>query len=61
MEITVSPKTKSSQMTWHMTTLDTNMRLRGEVSGLGLTDKDVGLLKRVDCYILARLDYDILA
>jgi hypothetical protein len=48
-------------MTRHMTTLDTYMRLRGEVSDLGLTDEDVDLLKRVDCYILARLDYDILA
>jgi hypothetical protein len=31
-------------MTWHMATLDTQMWLRGEVPGLGLTDEDVGLL-----------------
>jgi hypothetical protein len=32
-------------MTWHMTTLDTQTWLRGEVPGLGLTDEDVGLLR----------------
>jgi hypothetical protein len=40
-------------MAWHMTTLDTQMWLRGEVPGLGLTDEDVGLLRGVDCDILA--------
>jgi hypothetical protein len=32
-------------MTWHMTTLDTQTWLRGEVPRLGLTDEDVGLLR----------------
>jgi hypothetical protein len=41
-------------MTWHMTTLDTQTWLRGEVSGLGLTDEDVNLLRGVDCDILAQ-------
>jgi hypothetical protein len=36
-----------------MTTLDTQTWLRREVPGLGLTDEDVGLLRRVDCDILA--------
>jgi hypothetical protein len=40
-------------MAWHMTTLDTQMWLREEVPGLGLTDVDVGLLRGVDCDILA--------
>ena len=40
-------------MAWHMTTLDTQTWLRGEVPGLGLTDEDVGLLRGVDCDILA--------
>jgi hypothetical protein len=31
-------------MAWHMMTLDAQTWLRGEVPGLGLTDKDVGLL-----------------
>jgi hypothetical protein len=34
---------------------------RGEVPGLGLTNEDVGLLREVDCDILAPLDGDILA
>jgi hypothetical protein len=38
---------------WHMTTLDTETWLRGEVPGLGLTDEDVGLIRGVDCDILA--------
>jgi hypothetical protein len=38
---------------WHMTTLDTQMWLRGEVPGLGLIDEDIGLLRGVDCDILA--------
>jgi hypothetical protein len=38
---------------WHMTTLDTQMWLRGEVPGLGLTDEDVSLLRRMDYDILA--------
>ena len=41
-------------MTWHMTTLDTQTWLRGEVPGLGLTDEDAGLLMGVDCDILAQ-------
>jgi hypothetical protein len=36
-----------------MTTLDTQTWLREEVPGLGLTDEDVGLLRGVDCDILA--------
>jgi hypothetical protein len=32
-------------MAWHMTTLDRQTWLRGEVPGLGLTDEDVGLLR----------------
>jgi hypothetical protein len=36
-----------------MMTLDTQMWLRGEVPGLGLTNEDVGLLRGVDCDILA--------
>jgi hypothetical protein len=41
-------------MAWHMTTQDTQTWLRGEVPGLGLTDEDVGLLRGVDCDILAQ-------
>jgi hypothetical protein len=44
---------RSGHMAWHMTTLDTQKWLRGEVPGLGLTDEDVGLLRGVDCDILA--------
>jgi hypothetical protein len=44
-----------------MTTLNTQTWPRGEVSGLGLTDEDVGLLRVVDCDILALVDGDILA
>jgi hypothetical protein len=44
---------RSGHMAWHMTTLDTQTWLRGEVPGLGLTDDDVGLLRLVDCDILA--------
>jgi hypothetical protein len=44
-----------------MTTIDTQTWSRGEVPGLGLTDEDVGLLRRVDCDILALRDGDILA
>jgi hypothetical protein len=40
-------------MAWHMTTLDIQTWLRGEVPGLGLTDEDVGLLRGVDYDILA--------
>jgi hypothetical protein len=43
-----------------MTTLDTQTWLRGEVPGLGFTDKDVGLQRGVDCDILP-LGWDILA
>ena len=35
----------SGHMAWYMTTLDTKTWLRGEVSRLGLTDEDVGLLR----------------
>jgi hypothetical protein len=60
-------------MVWHMTTLDTQTWPREEttldtqtwpreeVSGLGLIDKDVNLLRGVDCDILAMVDGDILA
>jgi hypothetical protein len=48
-------------MVWHMMTLDTQTWLRGEVPGLGLTDKDFGLLSGVDCDILALMDGYILA
>jgi hypothetical protein len=44
---------QSGHMAWHMTTLDTQTWLRREVPGLGLTDEDVGLLRGVDCDILA--------
>jgi hypothetical protein len=40
-------------MAWHMTTLEIQTWPRGEVPGLGLTDEDVGLLRGVDCDILA--------
>jgi hypothetical protein len=43
----------SGHMAWHMATLDTQTWLRGEVPILGLTDEDVGLLRGVDCDILA--------
>jgi hypothetical protein len=45
---------RSGHMAWHMTTVDTQMWLRGEVPGLGLTDEDVDLLRGVDCDILAQ-------
>jgi hypothetical protein len=38
----------------HMTTLDTQTWPRGNDSSLGLTDKDVGLPRGVDCDILAQ-------
>jgi hypothetical protein len=44
---------RSGHMAWHMTTLDIEKWLRGEVPGLGLTDEDVGLLRGVVCDILA--------
>jgi hypothetical protein len=44
----------SGHMAWHMTTLDTQTWLRGEVPGLGLTDEDIGLLRGVDCDILSQ-------
>jgi hypothetical protein len=40
-------------MAWHMMTLDIQTWPRGEVPRLGLTDEDVGLLRAVDCDILA--------
>jgi hypothetical protein len=48
-------------MAWHMTILDIQMWPRGEVPCLGLTDTDFGLLRVVDCDILALVDGDILA
>jgi hypothetical protein len=44
---------RSGHMAWHMTTLDTQTWLRGEVPGLWLIDEDVRLLRGVDCNILA--------
>jgi hypothetical protein len=38
----------------HMLVLDIQTWSRGDVSGLGLTDGDVGLLRGVDCDILAQ-------
>jgi hypothetical protein len=38
---------------WCMWTLDTQTWLIGEVPELGLTDEDIGLLREVDCDILA--------
>jgi hypothetical protein len=38
---------------WCMWTLDTQTWLIGEVPELGLTDEDIGLLRGVDCDILA--------
>jgi hypothetical protein len=35
----------SGHMAWHMTALDIQTWPRGEVSGLGLTDEEVGLLR----------------
>jgi hypothetical protein len=52
---------RSGHMAWHMTTLDIQTWPRGEVPGLGLTDEDIGLLRGVDCDILALVDGDILA
>ena len=46
---------------WHMTTLDTQTWPREKVSGLGLIDKDVNLLRVVDSDILTMVDGDILA
>jgi hypothetical protein len=36
---------RSGHMAWHMTTIDTQTWLRGEVPRLGLTDEDVDLLR----------------
>jgi hypothetical protein len=47
-------------MVWHMTTLDTETWLKGEVSGLGLIDEDVSLL-RGWIVISCPLGWDILA
>jgi hypothetical protein len=41
--------TRSGRMTWHMTTLDTDVPKRGEVPGLELIDEDVGSSKGVGC------------
>jgi hypothetical protein len=41
-------------MACHMTTLNTQMWPSGEVSGLGLTDNEVGLLSEVYCDVLAK-------
>jgi hypothetical protein len=48
-------------MAWHMATLDTQTWLRREVPRLGFTDEDVGLLRGMECDILALRDGDILA
>jgi hypothetical protein len=45
--------TQSGHMAWHMMTLDTQTWVREEVPRLGLTNEDVGLLRGVDCDILA--------
>jgi hypothetical protein len=37
-----------------MPVLDVRTWPRGDVSGLGLTDGDIGLLRGVDCEILAQ-------
>jgi hypothetical protein len=52
---------RSGHMAWHMTALDIQTWPRGEVPGLRLTDEDIGLLRVVDCDILAQMDGDILA
>jgi hypothetical protein len=44
---------RSGYMAWHMTALDIQTWPRGEVPGLWLTDEDIGLLRGVDCDILA--------
>jgi hypothetical protein len=36
---------QNGHLAWHMTTLDTQTWLRGEVPGLGLTDEDVGFIR----------------
>jgi hypothetical protein len=51
---------RSDHMAWHMTTLDRQTWLRGEVPGLRLTDEDVGLL-RGWIVISWPLGWDILA
>jgi hypothetical protein len=38
----------------HMPVLDVQTWPRGDVPGLGLTDEDAGLLRGVDCDILAQ-------
>jgi hypothetical protein len=37
-----------------MPVLDVRTRPRGDIPGLGLTDREVGLLRGVDCDILAQ-------
>jgi hypothetical protein len=44
---------RSGHMACHMTTLDKQTWLRGEVPVLGLIDEDVDFLRGVDCDILA--------
>jgi hypothetical protein len=44
---------RSGHLAWHTMTLDTQTWPRGEVPGLGKTDKDIGLLREVDYDILA--------
>jgi hypothetical protein len=48
-------------MAWHMTSLDTHTWPRREVPRLGFTDEDIGLLRGMECDILALGDGDILA
>jgi hypothetical protein len=43
----------SGHIAWHMMTLDIQTWPRGEVPRLALTDEDAGLLRVVDCDILA--------
>jgi hypothetical protein len=44
---------RSGSHGWHMMTLDTQTWLRGDVPGLGLSNEDDGLLRGLDCDILA--------
>jgi hypothetical protein len=38
----------------HIPVLDIRMWPRGDISGLGLTDGEIGLLRGVDCNIMAQ-------
>jgi hypothetical protein len=39
----------------YMSVLDIQMWSRGDVPGFGLTNEDIGLLRRVDCDILVQV------